>query len=66
MPLALSSSMRLSIAGLTGRRPNFVPFALALASPAFTLSDHAALNFGEHSQHLKHRPPDGVLVSSPC
>src|SRR5882672_5659277 len=37
-PLALSSSMRASTDGLTRRRPNLVPFALARASPAFTRS----------------------------
>jgi hypothetical protein len=37
-PLARSWRMRASTAGLTGRRPSFVPFALALASPALTRS----------------------------
>jgi hypothetical protein len=37
-PLALNSSMRASTEGLTRRRPNFVPFALARARPAFTRS----------------------------
>jgi hypothetical protein len=38
------------MAGLTGRRPSFVPFALALASP---FAD-AALKFSEHAEHLEH------------
>jgi hypothetical protein len=38
MPSALSSRMRASMEGFTGRRPSFVPFALARARPALTLS----------------------------
>jgi len=38
MPILLSSRMRPSTAGFTGRRPSFVRFARALASPAFTRS----------------------------
>ena len=34
MPSALSSRMRASMAGFTGRRPSLVPFACALARPA--------------------------------
>jgi len=34
---------------------SFVPFALALACPAFTgLTDEAALELGKDAQHLKH------------
>jgi hypothetical protein len=33
-PLALNSRIRCSTAGLTRRRPNFAPFALARTSPA--------------------------------
>jgi hypothetical protein len=38
MPSAFSSRIRASMEGFTGRRPNLVPFALARASPALTLS----------------------------
>src|ERR1700730_9037558 len=37
-PLALNSSIRASTEGLTRRRPSLVPFALARARPALTLS----------------------------
>ena len=38
IPSAFNSRIRASIEGLTARRPSFVSFALALASPAFTRS----------------------------
>jgi hypothetical protein len=38
MPSLRSSRMRSSTKGSTGRRPSFVPFALARASPALTRS----------------------------
>ena len=55
-PLALSSRMRASTDGLTRRRPNFTPFALARASPALTrLPNDSPLKLSEYPEHLKHR-----------
>ena len=47
-----------STAVATGRRPSFVPFARALCKSRIdALADHAALELGEHTKHLEHRPP---------
>jgi hypothetical protein len=55
MPSARSSRMRSSTAGLIGRRPSLLPFALARASPGVdTFADHAPFKFREHAAHLEH------------
>jgi hypothetical protein len=53
MPVPLSSRMRASTAGLTGRRPSLMPFFRALARPALTRST-MMLEFREDSEHLIH------------
>jgi hypothetical protein len=68
MPSALSSRMRVSTDRLTGRRPSFVPFALASPRKAGvdTFADHAALELGEDAAHLEHRPAGWRAGVSDC
>jgi len=65
--LALNSRIRCSTAGLTRRRPNFVPFALARTSPALTRSQiMPRSNSANTSSILNMALPAVVVVSSPC
>ncbi|MEA2831387.1 MAG: hypothetical protein QOF22_2135 [Bradyrhizobium sp.] len=67
MPVALSSRIRASTEGFTGRRPSFVPVARALASPALTLSRIMPRSNSANTPHIWNiARPDGVLVSSAC
>jgi len=54
-PLALNSRIRCSTAGLTRRRPNFVPFPGAGEPRVDSLANYASLELGENAKHLKHR-----------
>jgi hypothetical protein len=67
MPSALSARMRPSSDGFTGRRPSFVPFDRALASPALTRSRIIPRSNSAKTPHIWYiARPEGVLVSKAC
>ena len=67
IPVALSSRMRASTEGFTGRRPSFVPFALARARPALTLSRMMPRSNSANTPSIWNIALPAVLdVSSPC
>jgi hypothetical protein len=67
IPSALSSRMRFSTEGATGRRPSLVPFSLARARPELTRSRIISRSNSANTPHIWNMArPEGVDVSSAC